>query len=89
MSKQKPNGYWNDYDRCYNEAKKYSTITEFAEGSSGAHYRASVNGLIKDYTWFIDGVERANANRVKWNYDTCYKLAKQCTKKSEMKKRMD
>ena len=85
MSKEKPNGYWNNYDRCYNEAKKYSTITDFAKGSCGAHHRAKANGWIIDYTWFADGIKRAAESRVKWNYETCYELAKQCSKKSEMK----
>lgn len=85
MSKEKPNGYWNNYDRCYNEAKKYSTITDFAKGSGGAHHRAKANGWIRDYTWFADGIKRAAESRVKWNYETCYELAKQCSKKSEMK----
>lgn len=85
MSKEKPNGYWNNYDRCYNEAKKYSTITDFAKGSGGAHHRAKANGWIRDYTWFADGIKRAAESRVKWNYETCYELAKQCSQKSEMK----
>lgn len=87
MSKEKPNGYWNNYDRCYNEAKKYSTITDFAKGSGGAHFRAKENGWIKDYTWFVDGKQLSAQKRTKWDYDACYELAKQCVKKSEMKEK--
>lgn len=46
-----PNGYWT-YERCYEEARKYKTQTEFAEHSNGAYQCASRKRWIKDYTWF-------------------------------------
>ena len=77
-------GYW-DYDKCFVEAEKYATISEFANGCGSAHYRAKEKGWIKVYTWFIDGKKLSAQERTIWTYEACYKLAKQCNKKSEMK----
>ena len=72
--KQKPTGYWNDYDNCYNEAKKYSSKIEFRNGSSGAYQVASRNGWLDDYTW----LEKRNAlPKNYWTYDRCKKEAQQ------------
>ena len=78
------NGYWT-YERCYEVAKKYTTISEFAKGCGSAHFRAKRNGWIKDYDWFVNGKILLAKKRTIWTYDTCYELAKQCYKKSEMK----
>ena len=48
---RKPPGYWNDYDRCYEEASKYKTRGEFGTKSSRAYWVAIQNGWIDDYTW--------------------------------------
>lgn len=80
---KKPNGYWN-YNRCYEEAKKYSTISEFGKKCGSALHSARKNGWIKDYTWFIDGRKLSAQKRTIWTYDACYELAKLCNKKSEM-----
>lgn len=47
-----PNGYWNDYDRCYEEAKKYHCSSEFSSNNGSAYNVAVRNGWIEDYTWF-------------------------------------
>ena len=52
---KKPNGYWNVYEHCYEEAKKYKTRTEFQKGCSGAYTVVCKNGWLDDYTWFVDG----------------------------------
>ena len=49
ICKRVPNGYWT-YERCFEEAKKYKTITEFAEKASGAKQIASQNGCIEGIT---------------------------------------
>ena len=43
----KPMGYWNE-ETCYEEAKKYSTRTEFHKGSSGAYAVARRNGWMDE-----------------------------------------
>ena len=62
-----------DYQTCYEEAKKYSTITEFENGSKGACRAARANGWIKEYTWFTLLWQE------KWNKETCYEEAKKYT----------
>lgn len=47
--KKKPNGYWNNYDRCFEESKKYKTRKDFKLGSSAAHKYSTINGWIYDF----------------------------------------
>lgn len=49
--KRVKSGYWQDYKNCYNEAKKYKTMTDFMRKSSGAYASALKKGWTKDYTW--------------------------------------
>lgn len=51
--KAKPNGYWDNYERCFEEAKKYKTRTEFqyAKGASRAYKYSVKNGWIDNFTW--------------------------------------
>lgn len=62
-----------DYQTCYEEAKKYKTITEFENGNKGACRAARANGWMKDYTWFTLLWQE------KWNKETCYEEAKKYT----------
>lgn len=48
---RKPRGYWN-YEHCYEEARKYKSISEYQRGSSASYRTAHKNGWIKDYKWF-------------------------------------
>jgi len=73
--KQKPNGYWG-YDRCFNEAIKYSSRREFKEGCDSAYRSAIKNGWIDEYTWFT------KPNK-KWNYDTCMEESKKYSTRGE------
>lgn len=66
-----PKGYWNDYDHCYQEAKKYTSRAEFEKGNISACQKARKKGWIDDYTWFTE--KRKNKY---WNKETCYKEAK-------------
>lgn len=59
-----------DYQTCYEEAKKYNTITEFENGSKGACVASRANGWMKDYTWFTLLWQE------KWNKESCYEEAK-------------
>ena len=44
-------GTWQNYENCYEEAKKYQTMTDFMRKSSGAYASALEKGWTKDYTW--------------------------------------
>ena len=76
----KPAGYWNNYDHCYEEAKKYKNRRRFLKGCSGAYSRALENGWLDDYTWF-DEKQKNNY----WNQETCLEEAKKYTSKKEFR----
>lgn len=44
----KPKGYWDNYDRVREEAKKYSSRTDFYKGNQFVYYIAIKNGWIND-----------------------------------------
>ena len=71
--KQKPKGYWDDYDNCYNAALGCKNVSEFHKRSSVAYVKAKKNNWIKDYTWF--NTKRVAHNK-KWDYYSVYEEAK-------------
>ena len=75
------NGYWT-YDRCLEEAKKYSTKADFMEGSTEAYKKSLKEKWFKDYTWL-----KNRKRKTKWSYELCYNLALECRSKSEMKEK--
>lgn len=64
---KKPPGWWNDYQHCYDEAKKYSTRYEFERGCCAAYKNALRNKWLDDYIWF--------EKSFRWTFDECYKEA--------------
>ncbi len=48
---RKPNKYWN-YERCYNEAEKYSSKDEFEKENKSAYNSSKRNNWLNDYDWF-------------------------------------
>jgi hypothetical protein len=42
-------GYWQEYENCYNEAKKYTKVSDFMRKSSGAYKSASKNGWLDEF----------------------------------------
>lgn len=81
IEKQKPNGFWKDYDNCYNAARECNSMTEFVESYSAAYVNAKKNGWLKDYNWF-----RAPLRIKKWTYDVCYERAKAYKRLSDFRK---
>ena len=45
----KPAGYWDNYEHCYNEAKKYKNRRSFMKGCSGAYNKALKKGWLDDF----------------------------------------
>lgn len=45
----KPNGYWNDYYRCKDEASKFSRRVDFLRQSNSAYNAARRNGWLDDF----------------------------------------
>ena len=77
-----PAGYWDNYEHCYEEAKKYKDRKRFQKGSVGAYNKALKNGWLDDYTWF-DIIRKPNGY---WNQTTCYEEAKNYHSRSEFGK---
>lgn len=67
-------GYWN-YERCYQEARKYETRKQFQVGNASAYDKALKEKWINDYEWFAP-----SASAPKWDYDSCFIEAKKYTK---------
>ncbi len=78
--KCKPNGYWNNYDNCYNEAKNYHSCSELKEKSSTCYKYSCRNGWIEDYTWFI---QKSKPSGYWNNYENCYNEAKKYKSRGE------
>ena len=62
----KPNGYWNNYDRCKEAAEQCRTRSEFQEKFSRAYWISIQNGWINDFEF-----EEIRKPKGYWNYDTC------------------
>lgn len=79
---KKPIGYWNNYEHCKKEAKKYSSISEFQQKCyTGARY-SSKNG------WMGDFFKPKYKPRGYWNdYKKCKELAETCKTISEFSKK--
>jgi hypothetical protein len=78
----KPAGYWDNYEHCYEEAKKYKNRKIFQNKCSGAYRKALTNGWLDDYTWFKD-MKKPNGY---WTQDTCFKEAKKYSSRSEFQR---
>lgn len=77
---------WNnrrkwDYDTCLQEAKKYSSRTEFLNDCASAYRTALKNDWIKDYTWFVPKCKPDGY----WTYENCYKEAQKYTIRARFK----
>ena len=77
-SNRKPRGYWNNYENCKNEARKYSSRTEFYKNSPGAAFYSRKN------LWINDFFDWKSKPRNYWdNYERCYEAALKCRSRSE------
>jgi hypothetical protein len=66
--------------RCYEEAQKYKSISEFENANASACIAARRNGWLDDYVWFVKLWEP------KWDKETCYKEAEKYKTRSEFQK---
>ena len=71
------------YEKCLEEAKKYSCRANFQRKMSGAYKAASRYGWLDDYTWMQTPPSR---NR-KWTYETCYEEARKYTSLIEFREK--
>jgi predicted GIY-YIG superfamily endonuclease len=80
VPQRRENGYWT-YDRCYQEAKKCVSHTDFQQKSPSARCAALRNGWIKDYTWF----KKKISPYVYWTFDRCLEEAKKYKTKNDFR----
>jgi predicted GIY-YIG superfamily endonuclease len=45
-------GYWDNYEHCYEEAKKYNSRSDFQRNCSGGYKKSIKNNWIDDFIWF-------------------------------------
>lgn len=75
---KKPKGYWN-YERCYEESRKYKTRSEFQKGNSTAY------GIAVRNKWLDDWFELAQNPKGYWTYERCYEEAHKYQTRNEFK----
>ena len=78
--KQKMPGYWT-YNRCKEEAEKYTSRNDFKNGSSGAYHVALDKHWIEKWKWLTPVHHPISY----WTYDTCKKEAKKYKSRQEFK----
>lgn len=76
---QKPSGYWDSYENCYNAALKCKKKSEFSNQYNRAYVIAKTNNWLKDYKWF----EKRVGHNKKWDYDSVLKEAKKFKSRKE------
>lgn len=80
---RKSAGYWDKYENCYEEAKKYKSRTEFQKANGAAYNAAWKNEWMDKFIWF----EESPKPRGYWdNYDHCYEEARKYKTRSEFQK---
>lgn len=67
VSNSTPAGFWT-YEKCFDEAKKYKTRSEFNKKAGYAYKLALRKGWIDDYIWF--------EKKFTWTYEECLEIAK-------------
>lgn len=70
------------YETVKEEAKKYTSRTEFNDCCGGAYNVARKNGWLDDYDWFVV----KQKPRGYWTYETCYEEAKKYSCKKDFQK---
>ena len=73
------NGKWSR-KRCFEEAQKYKSASEFENANASAYTAARINGWLDDYVWFVKLWEP------KWDKETCYAEAKKYKTRGEFQR---
>lgn len=75
-----PKGYWENYDNCMKEAKKYNSRISFYHGSHAAYESARKHKWLDDYTWFKFKKQKPKGY---WTYKTCCEESKKYKSRTE------
>ena len=87
--KQKPKGYWSNKEAVFNEAKKYSSRTEFKDGSNGAYNAAKKNKWLEEMPW-LKSKSKKGSEHIKRRWKTKEDIieeSKKFTSRSEFNKK--
>ena len=80
ISKRIEDGFYDIFDNCFNEAKKYKSISEFQHKAPTAYRKASSNGWLD--LWF----QRKKKSNGFWDsYENCYEEAKKYKSRTEFR----
>ena len=82
MKKRKPDGYWNNFNNCKEEALKYETRTELFKKSKGAYYGATKNGWLDEICLHMS----KKSTRI-WTYEKCQKEILKYKTKTEFREK--
>ena len=72
--------YWT-YEKCYEEAKKYKTLSTLRIENGSLYAKACKNGWIDDYNW----LEKNHYSGDKLTYEKCYEEAKKYSEVKEFR----
>ena len=80
--KCKPNGYWNNYQHCYDAAKECSSITEFIKKYCRGYDSAKEHGWLDEFTWL--NLKPARKPAGFWDvFENTYNEARKYTSRTE------
>ena len=83
IRKQKPHGYWNDFENCKNESLKYTNLSDFKAKSPGAFAGAKNNNFLKEITTHFIKPERP----IFWTLEKINECFDQCSSIKEIKEK--
>lgn len=81
---KKPNGYWT-YERCYEEAKKYTTLIDFHDKSSSSYTYARDNDWLKNFIW-LESTRWKKYGKI-YTIEELKQISKNCFNREELKQK--
>jgi len=83
IEKKKPNGYWNNFERCKNIAFKYENKTDFLENNYSAWYYSKKNNWFDEICSHM--IEKKKPNGYWEIKDNCFEASKNYKNKTDFK----
>lgn len=75
------NNYW-DYEKCFQESKKYPTRTDFRKKSPTCYKTCLDNGWLDEFVW----IPKRKQILSKWTKEICFSIGKRFTTKRDFAK---
>lgn len=80
-SPHKQHGYWSDKENVFEEGRKYTTRSEFKEGSGSAFYSALKHNWLDEMDWLENGRKKPR----KLSKEFVFEKAKECSSAKEFR----